>query len=140
MKTGYIIDAGVVVNAIVLEDAADPSEFGAVLGPEGAGIGWRLVDGDWFAPEPTLGEPTTSPLQPLSARQLRLGLLKIGIKPSQVDAAIAGLPEEQKEAAEIEWTYASQYQRDHYLIGLLAASFGLTEEAVDAAWRDAQAL
>lgn len=137
MATGYIIDAGVVVNAIVLADAADPSEFGAIPGPEDASIGWAFDGETWTAPEQPSGKVT---LGPLSARQLRLGLLQIGIKPSQVDAAIAGLPEEQKEAAEIEWTYASQYQRDHYLIGLLAASFGLTEEAVDAAWRDAQAL
>ncbi|CAI9399037.1 hypothetical protein ANOBCDAF_00188 [Pleomorphomonas sp. T1.2MG-36] len=50
MKTGYIIEAGVVVNAIVLDDDADPIEFGAVLGPEGVGIGWT-VDGESWAPQ-----------------------------------------------------------------------------------------
>lgn len=49
MITGYVIADGVVVNAIVLADDADPSEFGAVLGPEGASIGWAF-DGESWAP------------------------------------------------------------------------------------------
>ena len=50
MRTGYIIKAGVVVNAIVLTDDADPGEFGAVLGPEGAAIGWAFDGETWTAP------------------------------------------------------------------------------------------
>ena len=50
METGYIIEAGVVVNAIVLADGADPSEFGAVLGPDGAGIGWTFDGANWAPP------------------------------------------------------------------------------------------
>ena len=50
MKTGYIIKAGVVVNAIVLTDDADPNEFGAVLGPEGAAIGWAFDGETWTPP------------------------------------------------------------------------------------------
>lgn len=79
-------------------------------------------------------------LEPLTARQLRLGLLAIGIKPADVAAAIAALPEEQRDAAGIEWDYASEYRRDHTLIATLGASFGLSTEQIDAAWRDAMAL
>lgn len=49
MKTGYIIADGVVINAIVLTDDADPKEFGAILGPEGAGTGWAF-DGEIWTP------------------------------------------------------------------------------------------
>lgn len=85
------------------------------------------------APEPTV-------YAPLSARQLRLGLLKIGISPDQVDTAIDRLPADQKVTAKIEWDYASEYKRDHYLIALLGASFGLTEEQINEAWLVAQSL
>ena len=50
MRTGYIVEDGVVVNAIVLEDAADPSDFGAVLGPEGVTIGWAFDGANWTPP------------------------------------------------------------------------------------------
>lgn len=138
MKQAYTIVQGVVTNTVMLEDGANPVDFGAVAGPSDACIGWSFTDGVWAPPEqPPAPQP---PVPPLTARQLRLGLLKIGIKPSQVDAAINALPEDQREAAEIEWAYASEYQRDHYLIGLLATSFGLTEAQVDAAWKDAETL
>ena len=50
MKTGYVIADGVVVNAIVLADDADPSEFGAILGPEGVAIGWAFDGANWTPP------------------------------------------------------------------------------------------
>lgn len=50
MRTGYQIEAGVVVNAIVLADDADPAVFGAMLGPEGAGIGWAFDGETWTPP------------------------------------------------------------------------------------------
>ena len=49
MRTGYIIEADVVVNAIILANDADPANFGAVLGPEGVGIGWAF-DGETWSP------------------------------------------------------------------------------------------
>lgn len=100
--------------------------------------GWNLLDGVWTAPDAPPAEP--APLTPLTARQLRLGLLKIGIKPADVAAAIAALPADQRDAAEIEWDYASEYRRDHPLIATLGDSFGLSADAIDAAWRDAMAL
>ena len=50
MRTAHILDAGVVTNSIVLDDDADPTAFGAVLGPEGAGIGWIFDGANWTAP------------------------------------------------------------------------------------------
>jgi hypothetical protein len=129
-----------VVNAIVLADDTDPIDFGAVLGPEGASIGWAFDGETWTPPEQPSVAPGPAALAPLTARQLRLGLLQIGIKPADVAAAISALPEDQRDVAEIEWDYASEYRRDHPLIAALGASFGLTVEQIDDAWRDAMAL
>lgn len=57
MLTAHVIEDGVVVNSIVLADDADPNVFGAVIGPDGAGIGWTYDGTDWTAPaesDPTL--------------------------------------------------------------------------------------
>jgi hypothetical protein len=50
MKQAYVIEAGVVVNAIMLDDEATPADFGAVHGPDGVGIGWSFDGADWVAP------------------------------------------------------------------------------------------
>lgn len=82
----------------------------------------------------------TVPLPDLTGRQLRLGLLNIGIKPTDVTTAIEQLPSPEKERAQIEWEYANVFQRDHPLIGVLAAHFGLSKEAVDEAWKASMVL
>lgn len=80
-------------------------------------------------------EPASPLLLDLTARQLRLGLLEIGIKPTDVTAAIEQLSDADREKAVIEWEYANTFQRRHPLIAMLAAHFHLTDEAVDDAWR-----
>lgn len=138
MKTGLIVSDGLVTNAILLDDDADPAAFGAVLGPEEAGIGWAFDGETWTPPEAPAAPPAPPP--DLTARQLRLGLLEIGIKPADVTAAIEQLPSPDKERAEIEWEYANTFQREHPLIAVLAAHFGLSKEAVDEAWEASAAL
>jgi len=71
MKTGYIIADGVVVNAIVLADDADPSECGAVLGPHdaGIGIGWTFEGESWAPPAspfPSVGDLRAAKLAAIS--------------------------------------------------------------------------
>lgn len=50
MKTAYIVNGGAVINVIVLDDETDPADFGALFGPDGAGIGWRFDGENWTAP------------------------------------------------------------------------------------------
>ncbi len=69
----------------------------------------------------------------LTARQLRLGLLRLG-KLAGVSIAIAALPEPGKSQAEIEWQFASEFRRLHPLIVQLIPILGLTEEEVDLVW------
>lgn len=50
MKVALQITGGVVTNSINVEDDDDPAKFGAVFGPEGAGIGWSFDETTWTAP------------------------------------------------------------------------------------------
>ena len=78
-------------------------------------------------------------LPTLSARQLRLALLGLGLTGAQVEAQIAAMPgtPAQREAAMIEWEYATTYQRDHQLVVALGAALGLTTAQIDDAWKEA---
>ncbi|PJR87880.1 hypothetical protein CN878_19520 [Ochrobactrum sp. 695/2009] len=69
----------------------------------------------------------------LTARQLRLGLLRLG-KLAEVPIAIAALPEPERSQAQIEWDYASEFRRLHPLIVKLIPILGLTDEQVDPVW------
>lgn len=75
----------------------------------------------------------------LSARQLRLALLGLGLTGAQVEAQIATIPgtPAQREAALIEWEYATTYQRDHPLVVALGSALGLTTAQIDDAWKEA---
>ena len=81
-----------------------------------------------------------APLVPITARQLRLALLGAGITPSHIDAQIAALPSPAREAAQIEWEYATTYEREHPLIAQIGSALGLDTDQVDALWRQALTL
>ena len=71
----------------------------------------------------------------LSARQLRLWLVRNGVKLAEVEAAIDGLPEDKRDEARIEWEYATEYERDNPLIDTIGALLNLTEEKIDAGFK-----
>ena len=103
-----------------------------------------LVDNPDFPRDPYVPKapPTQEELREqmpnLTARQFRLGLIAGGRTPSQVDAAIDLMPEgSEKEAAKIEWEYATTFKRVHPLIDLLSQNLGLTPEQVDTLWTNA---
>jgi sporulation-control protein spo0M len=61
--------------------------------------------------------------------------------PAQVDAVIAQIEDEASRIrAQIEWEYASQFQRAHPLVTTLSAALGLTPEQVDEMWASAAQL
>lgn len=71
----------------------------------------------------------------LTARQIRLGLINSGIALATVEAMIAGIEDEaQRSAAQVEWEYASEYERNHWLVAQLGGALGLTEAQIDAMW------
>lgn len=77
----------------------------------------------------------------VTARQIRLWLVTNGFSLSQVDAAISAIPDEQqREVARIEWEYAPYIERSHPMLLPLAASLGMDESQVDAAFMRAEAM
>jgi len=86
--------------------------------------------------------PTGSSPRSLTARQFRLGLVNIaGRSLAQVDSAIAAIADPAERAtAEIEWLYATKFERDHALIASLSGALGLTAEQVDGFWQQALSL
>jgi hypothetical protein len=82
------------------------------------------------------------PMPTITAAQLRLALLGLGMTGAQVEAAIDAMPgtDMQREAARIQWEYRTSYQRDHPLVVGIGAALGLTEAQIDNAWRGAAAL
>ena len=120
-----VIDGGVVVN-VVEADQEFAQSNGWVEAPTAA-IG-DLWDGEAFAPPPAA--PPVVPAA-VTMRQARLALLGAGLLGS-VQTAIDGLPSPQREAAQIEWDYSNELQRDNAFVALLAPALGLTSEQLDA--------
>lgn len=78
----------------------------------------------------TLENPRIIPK--LSSRQIRLGLLSVGITQEQVLQAIETISDQNaKRVAKIEWEYAIEYERNHPMISSVGALLGFTEEQID---------
>ena len=75
----------------------------------------------------------------VTMRQARLALLGAGLL-AGVKAAINALPSKQKEAAKIEWEYATDVQRSSGLVLMMGAALGLDDAALDALFVAAAAL
>lgn len=83
---------------------------------------------------PPYEEAATS-LPPLSPRQLRLMMLQIGITEQAVVDQIAAIADPQERAAaEIEWAWATRYDREHPLVVSLADALEFAPEQLDALW------
>jgi hypothetical protein len=90
--------------------------------------------GQWVVPTP--GVPAS-----VTARQIRLWLVGHGVSLAAVDAAIDAIPDAaQRDAVRVEWEYAPYVERSHPMLAPLAAALGLTEAAVDQAFREAATL
>ena len=75
----------------------------------------------------------------VTMRQARLALLGAGLLAS-VDTAIDSLPSPKKEAARIEWEYATEVQRSSGLVPMMVVALGLDDAALDALFIEAAAL
>ena len=74
----------------------------------------------------------------VSARQIRLWLLRQGISLAAVDAAINAIPGQlERDSVRVEWDYAPYVERTHPMLVPLAAALGLSEEQVDQAFIEA---
>jgi hypothetical protein len=87
--------------------------------------------GEWVVPPPTV--PAS-----VSARQIRLWLVRHGISLAAVDAAIDAIPDQlQRDSVRVEWDYSGYVERTHPMLAPLAAALGLTEAQVDQAFVEA---
>lgn len=97
---------------------------------------WPIVM-EWEAEGNTINPyvPETPSLRPLTARQLRLGLVTHGIMLDRVEVAIAAIPDPQaRSVAQIEWEYASQFEREYPLLAQIGQALGLSEAQIDDMW------
>lgn len=67
----------------------------------------------------------------LNPVQLRLSLLKEGIREADVEYAIIALPSEHRDVAMIHFKHGSEFSRDSPLISMLGQILGLTEQQID---------
>lgn len=131
----YAILNGSQVSNLIVADADFAASVGAVECPDDVSLGWIYDGTTWTAPPP---EPVPVPTS-ASMRQARLALLQIG-KLQDVDAAIAALPSPAKDAAKIEWEYATEVRRDSTLMQQLATAIGLDDAALDALFTQAASM
>ena len=108
-----------------------------------AGAAVRATEWDaWMAQQPPAPPPVPAAI---TARQLRLWLVRNSYTLAQVEALIDALPEPQRTEARIEWQDATQFERGHPLLRQLAgALLGLDgaalDQALDAAFIDAASI
>ena len=89
---------------------------------------------EWVAPTPAIPEN-------VSARQIRLWLVRNGVSLASVDAAIDSIPDQlQRDSVRVEWDYAPYVERTHPMLIPLAAALGLTEQQVDQAFIEASGI
>lgn len=103
---------------------------------------WNVYDDDGkfcgtnqSAPDGPLVVPDS-----VTAVQIRLWLVAHGISLEQVDAAIAALPDETREATLIEWEYSGTIHRASSTLVAMATAFGMDSAAIDAAFSEAASL
>jgi hypothetical protein len=86
--------------------------------------------------------PDTSPVPAsITARQVRLYLVRHGISLASVDAAIDTIADPvTRESVRVEWEYAPWIERSHLWLTPLAASLGMDDAALDAAFREASTI
>jgi len=109
--------------------------------------GWAPPDGCTAMPSDQLPPgwqlaPDESPVPTsISARQIRLWLIRHGITLTTVEAAIDGIADAvARESVRVEWEYAPYVERSHAWLVPMAAALGLTEQQIDAAFREAATL
>jgi hypothetical protein len=108
---------------------------------------WAPPEGCIAVPESELPAgwelaPDTSPVpQQISARQIRLYLVRHGIPLAAVESAIDSISDPvTRESVRVEWQYAPHVERNHFWLLPLAESLGMDAAQVDAAFREAATL
>lgn len=90
-------------------------------------VGWRK------APPPLPPVP-----EEIEAWRLREWLIHHGHSIASIDAAIAAIPDQvERELTDNQWNYNTSYTRRHPMFAAFVRVTGLTEDQIDAAFREA---
>lgn len=81
--------------------------------------------------------PATQEFKPITARQIRLQLLSIGVSLAAVEASLDSLSEPTRSFAKVEWEYANEFERHNPLMAQVAAQLGLNSDSLDQFWLEA---
>ena len=100
---------------------------------------WNVYDDDGFCVGQNQSAPVAAP-DSVTAVQIRLWLVAHGIALDQVDAAIAALPDETREATRIEWEYSATVHRANSALVAMATACGMDAAAIDSAFMEAAQL
>jgi hypothetical protein len=101
------------------------------------GFGW-LWDGAGFI-DPSAADERGPTDFPLTARQLRLGIIQAGMSLTSVQATIEAIPDQvQRETAQVWWEYTDPVLWDHPVRRQLTELMGLSEEQAAAMWMQAK--
>ncbi len=118
--------AGNLVEESYLVGEVPPHMEGWPVLPPEVGPNWRLVDGEWIAPEPKL-EPVP---EFVSRLQGRIALHRMGML-----EAVEAMTQQAGGEIWIAWQDAGNFYRDSLLIAGLAPHFGWSEADIDAMFR-----
>ena len=139
-----IIENDTITNIAVADDPAFAESMGWIELPEGAGIGWTLIDGVWTAPTPA---PLPVPAA-MTFAQVLIGLVTEawitefegeqwlqGVLPPQVTSLIETLPADQQFAAKARASRPAEVLRADPLVIALGTAQGKTSEELDQFFR-----
>lgn len=130
ISRGGVIENIIEAESVASAEAIFPDAY--VFEAIGVGIGWTDANSEWVAPVPP-AQPSGLPT--LTRKQLRNGLLSIGVTSADVEAQIGTIADPiEREAALIDWQDTQAYERDNPLVNQIGASMSLAEEQIDALW------
>ena len=116
------------------EAAANPKAAAWTRLPPRPSDSHQWLGGEWVLPTQPVPESVT-------ARQIRLYLVRHGVNLAAVEAAIDAIQAPQaREECRVEWHHAPYVDRTHPMLLPLAAALGLSESQVDDAFREAAAI
>jgi hypothetical protein len=85
-------------------------------------------------------EPNIVP-QSISARQIRLWLIKNGFSLSDIEIAINSIQDQAvRDMTLVEWEYAPYVERNHPMVSAIANALGLNNEQIDTSFIEASRL
>lgn len=67
----------------------------------------------------------------ITARQVRMQLIVMGVDLQMIENALEQLPEPQQSLAKVNWEYAGTFERNNGMMTEMAAQLGFTDEQLD---------